>query len=288
MFASRLSHTCPDFLPKGRASQAKAPETVLSLRPRYNVLVSTAQGTLITNRNDLGVSWQLASRGAYDPDEVELLRQVALASGLGAVVLDIGANIGVHSISIGESLWPHGCVYAFEAQRLLYYALAGNIALASLDNVFAFHRAVGGNPGRIPIPNFDYAAPLSFRSVEFGPRQTEDIGQSRRDPGSRPDFVEVVTVDSLELSRVDLAKIDVEGMELEVIAGATQTIERLRPVLFVEFLKCDRHALANRLWGWDYQLYRCTGNLFAIPPQLAGNSRVNGLERVTPERLATF
>ena len=72
-------------------------------RKRYNVVMATEQGSYIVNKNDLGVGAQLSANGAYDPDEIALFR--GLVGSLGrkdAVVLDIGANIGIHAVSLEQ------------------------------------------------------------------------------------------------------------------------------------------------------------------------------------------
>ena len=174
-------------------------------RKRYNVVMATEQGSYIVNKNDLGVGAQLSANGAYDPDEIALFR--GLVQSLAredAVVLDIGANIGIHAVSLADMVGPRGRVHAFEAQRIVFYMLAGNVALNSIENVVCHHAAVGAAPGRIPIPQFDYGRPLSFGSVEFGPEQRERIGQARGNDPRRVEDVEVVTVDGLNFHAVNL------------------------------------------------------------------------------------
>jgi len=234
-------------------------------RKRYNAVMATEQGSFIVNRQDLGVGAQLAAAGAYDPDEIALLGTLVKSIGRAdAVVLDIGANIGVHAVSLADMVGPRGRVHAFEAQRIVYYMLAGNLALNSIENVFCHHAAVGAAPGRIRIPQFDYGRPLSFGSVEFGPQQVEPIGQARGNDPARMDHVDVITVDGMGLPAVHLMKIDVEGMELDVLRGAAKTIERDRPLLFVEYLKGDRKALAGWLLAAGYRLFLHRHNWLCI------------------------
>lgn len=235
-------------------------------RPRYKIVSSTRQGTFIVNRHDLGVGWQLARNGAYDPDEMFMLQSlVTCLARDDLVVLDIGANIGVHAVCLAEMVGPRGRVHSFEAQRIIFNMLAGNVALNSLENVFCHHAAVGAAPGKLEIPQFDYGRPLSFGSVEFGERQVEPIGQDRRHAPDAAEFVRVVTVDGLDLPVVHLMKIDVEGMELDVIEGATETIRRDQPVLFVEYLKGDRPRLAARLLDEGYRLFIHRHNWLCLP-----------------------
>jgi FkbM family methyltransferase len=236
-------------------------------RNRYNVVIATEQGSFIVNRSDLGVGAQLFASGAYDPDEIALFR--GLVGSLGrqdAVVLDIGANIGIHAVSFADMVGPQGRVHAFEAQRIVFNMLAGNVALNSIENVYCHHVAVGAAPGRIAIPQFDYGRPLSFGSVEFGPEQLEKIGQARGNDPKRIEHVAVVTVDGMNLPAVHVMKIDVEGMELDVLTGAAQTIRRDNPIIYVEYLKGDRKALVSWLLAAGYRVFTHRHNWLCLPP----------------------
>jgi FkbM family methyltransferase len=120
-----------------------------------------------------------------------------------------------------------GNVLAFEAQERIFYALAGNIAINNCFNARAIHCAVAAECGTARIPNPDYLRPSSFGSLELKPLTGggEFIGQPIS--YSEGDLVDVpaITVDSLELPRIDFIKIDVEGMEFEVLGGAAASLE---------------------------------------------------------------
>ena len=251
-------------------------------RPRYNVVTATEHGTFIVNRKDIGVGELLAASGACEPAELGLFRAILQSLGRDdPVVLDIGANIGIRSVCLGEMAGPRGRVHAFEAQRIVFNMLAGNIALNSLENVWCHHLAVGAVAGRIAIPQFDYTRHLSFGSVEFGPRQVEEIGQRRRHDPATEETVELVSIDGLGFPAVHFIKIDVEGMELDVLRGAAQTIRRDRPVIYVEVLKCDRRAMARWLLDAGYRLFPNEYNWLCLPP--ASTVVVQGVEEIFSE-----
>src|SRR5215472_6781204 len=98
---------------------------------------ATDHGTLIVNRFDqhileggrgYGVGFQLLDTAAYDSPEVDLLLKLLDLRrqhyGDGAVAVDCGANIGVHTIEWAKHTTGWGAVLAFEAQERVYYALA--------------------------------------------------------------------------------------------------------------------------------------------------------------------
>ena len=81
------------------------------------------------------------------------------------------------------------------------------------------------------------------------------------DDGEHP--VEIIPLDGLKLNRLDVLKIDVEGMEAEVLLGARNTIRQHRPFLYVEDALGEkgRHAL-NLMFALGYRVWRHAPPLF--------------------------
>jgi FkbM family methyltransferase len=232
------------------------------------ILVHSDHGALIVNRLDYntsfndqiyGVGAQILRAGAYDPDEVETLQSLLTLlrkyRGDGVVALDCGANIGVHALAWAALMKGWGSVVAIEAQERVFYALAGNITLHNAFNARAIWAAVSNQDGFIDIPEPDYRRPSSFGSFELKERLgNENIGQpiDYAKPASR---VRTMTIDSSGLDRVDLIKMDIEGMELEALAGAIATIQDHKPVLFIEAIKIDKTQLERMLGELGYRCY---------------------------------
>ena len=76
--------------------------------------------------------------------------------------------------------------------------------------------------------------------------------------------VPTVSLDSLNLARVDLIKIDVEGMEMDALDGAAQCIGKLHPILLIETIKSDKSAIAAWLDNLGYTVLDVGINFFAI------------------------
>ena len=239
------------------------------------VLANSAHGAVIVNRFDFnvspegsyGVGDQILATGGYDPHDVELLQKLLEVRraryGDGVFAIDCGANIGVHSLEWAKLMRGWGEVLAIEAQERVFYALAGNLALQNAFNARALWAAVGNEDGFIEIPEPDYCAPSSFGSFELKRRAgTENIGQAidYDKPSLR---VRLMKLDSLQKERVDLIKLDVEGMEMEALAGAAETIKRCKPILIVEYIKTDRNALEAHLGGLGYDVHQHGLNLVA-------------------------
>jgi hypothetical protein len=81
--------------------------------------------------------------------------------------------------------------------------------------------------------------------------------------GPGADIVPLRTVDSLQLAACSLIKADVEGMEIDVLRGATQTIAQFRPLIYVDNDREDRSAaVIELLLKLNYELYWHTPALF--------------------------
>jgi FkbM family methyltransferase len=213
-----------------------------------NVLVNARHGHLLVNRHDIYIGRSILELGEFSEGEVELLRQVVRP---GAMIVEAGANIGSHTVPLSKLVGPSGHVWAIEPQRIVFQLLCANLALNSLTNVTALWSAVGAEPGQLLVPVIDYG-----QSNNFG-----GLGLEGRTHG---ESVPLITIDSLGLSRLDLLKADVEGMEQAVLAGARQTIERCRPLLYVENDRADKSsALLSYIKGLGYNAYAHYPRLFA-------------------------
>ena len=235
----------------------------------YALLVNSRQGTVITNRYDAGVGWQLRTYGAYDAAQMALLERLARACAPNGVVLDVGANIGITALTFARALGPAGVVHAFEPQRVIFHMLAGNMALSSIDNVHCHYQALGQAVGHANIPRLDYRTMANFGGLELNRSQQSDLGQQAAD--GIFDQVPMTSIDALAFERVDLIKIDVEGMEADVLAGAMSTIRTQRPLMYIEYKKSDQAMLHTLLSNASYALFDA-GDVLCVPvdhPRLA-------------------
>jgi FkbM family methyltransferase len=249
-----------------------------NLRPIPFIIVSTNHGTMIVNRNDYrmvdekngyGVGFQLLNTSSFDQSEVDfalgLLSLRRQYFGDGVVALDCGANVGVHTIEWAKHMHSWGNIIAIEPQERIYYALAGNVAINNCLNATAVWGAVGraNEEIRIPVPN--YLAPSSYGSLELQQSaNNEYIGQPIDYSDEGTVTVQQRAIDSFGLQRLDFIKIDVEGMELDVLAGAFNVIQTYQPIMMIEVIKSDKSKIETVLMSQGYEVFPVGINILAV------------------------
>lgn len=222
----------------------------------FNALRMCRWGPMLYNKNDTSVGRSIAKYGEYSWLEQTVFGQVLNP---GAIVVEVGANIGAHTIPLSRLAGPNGAVLAFEPERILFQTLCANIALNNCLNVWAFNQAVGAANGMIPVPALD-------------PRVSGNYGAIALDGRTGSDSAPLRTVDSLQLNACTLLKVDVEGMEGDVIRGAAQTITACRPVIYVENNRREKSPeLIRRLLEFRYDVYWHVPPLFN-PENFAGDT----------------
>ena len=154
-----------------------------------------------------------------------------------STILDIGANIGSHSIYWAKERCAKK-VYAFEPLNTTYDILTENIKLNSLENIVIPH-------------NFGlYNKETNARILYFW---KENLGGTSFIPDENGDF-KLITLDSLDIKdKIDLIKIDVEGAEIQTLEGALETINANKPVIVIESFT-HKEEVENVIFPLGYEL----------------------------------
>jgi FkbM family methyltransferase len=176
------------------------------------------------------VGRKLLLDGGFEEPEIRFFLE-RLRTRSRPTVVDVGANIGVHTLR-----WAAGCpgahVFSFEPSPPTREALQRNLERNRLgDRVTVVPLALSRQPGTARL--------LHCRDGAFS-----SLREQGRQPVAGTFEVEVTTLDAFVadrgLSELALVKIDVEGLELEVVEGGAHTLSTLRPELFVEIFGGSR------------------------------------------------
>ncbi len=173
---------------------------------------------------------------------LKLLKYKAVPSD--RVILDVGASFGYLSLVWGQTVSRSGKVYSFEASPHVYSCLAENVRLNSLGAIVTpFNRLVFEYSGFVVVEDWPSTSSISRKtSIESADEKT------RKKSISIDDFV-----NEQALSRVDLIKIDVDGVEYEILRGARESLKRFMPILIVE--SNDDIRIAELALSLGYKLF---------------------------------
>lgn len=174
----------------------------------------------------------------------------------GDFILDIGANIGFHTLYFAELTGVSGKVFSFEPIQVNFDALQRNIKLNQFPQITAINKALGNTNSQMKI-HIDQQAqnPGAFNLLDSGPKNTV-IDCIKGD-----DFLE-----QNQIEKINFIKIDVEGFEYEVFKGLSKTIRNSKPTIIFEYDYNYQHKLHDNpkvifefLTQFDYQFFTIDG-----------------------------
>jgi len=231
--------------------------------PPFVELTESRYGPMLYPPRDQYVGRSFKEYGEFSQGELDIFVQILSP---GAIVLDIGANIGAHTVPLAQLVGSGGVVVAFEPQPVLHQILCANLVLNSVPNVLTYPMALGNCEGECKIPVFDYS-------------QAHNFGGISMDMVEEGESIPLGKLDSFQLDRVDFIKLDVEGFESKVLEGAANTIERCHPIMYIENDRAEKSAeLIQRLFDMGYRLWWHATPLFS-PDNFKGN-KVNVFPRI--------
>lgn len=160
----------------------------------------------------------------------------------GDVFVDVGAHVGKYTVTAAKIVGPRGLVVAIEPHPENYKALVRSVRLNGLRNVVALN-----------IAAWDRDCELELFFAESSGRHTVKEGGGRGSVKVRARALDDV-LEEVEVPRVDVVKVDVEGAEVEVLRGLSRTIRKFRPlVVFESFKEGSAERVAGEL-GCDVEL----------------------------------
>lgn len=179
------------------------------LKPRGIIEIITAEKhKMFVDSRDTGMAPYFIMHGDFIPDEVNILRKILKP---GMVFVDIGANIGYFSLIAAKLVGPAGKIFAFEPDENNFSLLQKNIEVNGYKNITAVKKAVSDKTG---LAKF-YLEKENLCAHSLAPRENRDFME-----------VEIMSLDDyFKDKKIDVVKIDVEGMEPSVLSGMEKLIK---------------------------------------------------------------
>ncbi|MBI2743050.1 MAG: FkbM family methyltransferase [Chlamydiales bacterium] len=181
----------------------------------YRVYHTKQPGYFYVDAVDDTIKDTLKRKEAWQPF---LHKYISLYALPGSTVVDVGAHVGTYTAVMARAV-KDGRVVAIEPQPKLFRELVMNMALNQAINVDFYWAGAGSRVGEIEL------SPLASRNEGSTPLA-----------GGTGMYVDLITIDSLNLKNVSFIKIDAVSMENEILDGARETIAKSKPVIVVEIM----------------------------------------------------
>jgi FkbM family methyltransferase len=199
---------------------------------------------------DEGIDLSIYILGAYEPRTLSAYRRF-LEARRDAVVFDIGANVGAHTLHFARLVGPGGRVFAFEATDYAYAKLRHNLDLNPQFASSVAPEQVYFTADRAAVPPQTLCASWPVDGRRDGLHR-DSLGLGKALSSARAMTADEFCL-SVGISRLDFVKIDVDGGEFSVLSGFRSTLARFQPVLLVElapyFHACSDDGAFERMVG---------------------------------------
>jgi FkbM family methyltransferase len=220
--------------------------------------------------------------GLYEPCTASVLRRIL---GPGMTFVDVGANVGLFSMLASRWVGPTGRVFSFEPSRREYDRLRDHVDRNALTNVESFRAAACDVDGTVVLHVADARhSGLNTLQPTFMYDDVREASQER---------VPAVRIDSVLMTRpdlrVDVMKIDVEGAEAAVLAGASRILTRDKPALILEVTTPEAAAaFEGSLTSLGYAFLAIDGDAgrLASVTRLGGGSGIENYVAASPETVS--
>lgn len=177
----------------------------------------------------LGSKW-IYKKEAPDAFELKLVKKLVHS---GDVCIDVGANIGLYTLTMSCSTGETGKVFAFEPSFKTFEILSNNVALNSLRNIVLCRQGISDKVGKSEF----------FVTIQSG---LAGLGNTGRGTVVKKEFIETTTIDEYakqnNISKIDFLKIDVEGFEGRVLQGAENLLKSQNDLIIMVELDVKNFA----------------------------------------------
>lgn len=191
--------------------------------------------------------------GSYEQD---LCRFLQRAVPVNAVCYDIGANIGYHTLILAKSAGSGGMVYAFEPIPEVCQVLTDNAGVNNMGNIAVVNKVISRDSGTVTL--------IQDMGIDQAGLFGNDPEEERTNKVQGNPLRKTITCDGITIDKFvaqgnrppSFMKIDVEGTEADVLAGARDTLKNHRPEILCETHgRSQASAVYEMLAELNYDLF---------------------------------
>ena len=231
-------------------------------------ILNTRHGQMMVRPGPDLISNYLVQTGQYEWEVVEICRLLAGNFETGTII-DIGANMGTVTIPLAKAL-PQYDFLSYEPQKQVYYQLCGNVALNDLYNVQVRNKALGKDYKNFWIDMPDYKTNGNIGAWSMSEFVRENNAEAKA--GGKQQYVQQDVLNDIPCpSPLRLIKMDVEGMELDVLKGAFYMLQEHKypPLVYecwsqFDWYKPVAEELEQYVRGMGYETHKIGNTIVAL------------------------
>lgn len=211
---------------------------------------------LRVNPFDLYISRNLINYGEWEPHIRQMLNNLCKPD---MTVMDIGANIGAHTVYMSKLVGENGKVIAFEPCKSHTEILFYNLMINNCFNTQLYSYGCSDNDATMFI---DERFKNTKQNENFGCIVLKNELINKND-----EIIETRTIDSFNFPKIDVVKIDAEYMENKVICGMKNTILKYKPIIIIEIHNNELKNMTDIFDSIDYKIERISNScdFLALP-----------------------
>lgn len=232
------------------------------LAPKGTILVEVQGHKMNVDAQDVGMAPILVVKGVYEEGITRVFENEIKP---GTVVLDIGAHIGYHTLTMAKLVGQDGKAFAFEPEPSNFDLLVKNVKINGYSNVILMQKALSNKRGKARL--FLHETCWGTHSLSPDNVSIVSAGGKASTFWDRYVEVDVETLDELFKDyegRIDFIKIDVQGAEMAVLEGGRNIIKKNKDLKIVtefwpaglsRFADSSPEEYLNMLEGYGFKLY---------------------------------
>lgn len=224
--------------------------------PEYIGEVKAKHGVFSFCHFDKYIGFAMREYGEFSEIELSLMSKFIMKDD---VVFDIGANIGAFTVPFSKKVGEFGEVYAFEPQKIINDILQDNVNKNKLKNVKVFNIGIGEKEDELKLNDIDYSKLGNFGGVSFKYKSSSFTKNIK----NKKYKVKIKNLDQfMEVKKCDFIKMDVELMELDILKGGINFLQKFRPILWIENHLDYPNKINKFLLENDYDAYWVYSTIF--------------------------
>ena len=224
----------------------------LHLKPTGIVLIYAQGSKMYVDSRDIGVTPYLLEWGFYEKYTTALFKSLVKK---GMVVVDVGANVGYYTLLAAHLVGDEGKVFAFEPDPYNFSLLCKNIEINGYRNVIPVREAIFSKSGKVKL----FLDKNNLGGHSLSEANVDISGSITIEATSLDDYFKNID------GKIDVVKMDVQGLEMDVLEGMTNTINQNDNLqIITEFWPMGLRNSGSSPAGFLNKLIKCGFTLHQI------------------------